>query len=60
MALKNGPNAIVEKAKWHNRMDEAYGLLFLLISLDLLFHLDGLSTPNQLWTKLESLFGVQD
>ena len=51
---------MIEKAKWHNRLDEAYGLLFLSISTDILFHLDGLTTPNQLWTKLESLFGVQD
>ena len=60
LALENEPNAVIEKAKWHNRLDEAYGLLCLSISPDLLFHLDGLTTPNQLWTKLESLFGVQD
>ena len=24
------------------------------------FHLDSLTTPKQVWTKLESLFGVQD
>ena len=51
---------IVEKSKWHNRLDEAYGLLCLSISPDLLFHLDGFTTPNQVWIKLESLFGVQD
>ena len=60
MALENEPNYVVEKAKWHNRLDEAYGLFFLSISLDLLFHIDGLTTPKQVWTKLESLFGVQD
>ena len=53
MALKNEPNVVVEKAKWHNRMDEAYGLHFLSISLDLLFNIDGLTTPSQVWTKLE-------
>ena len=41
-------------------MDESYGFLCLSISLDIIFHLDGLATSNQLWTKLESLFGVQD
>ena len=41
-------------------MDESYGLLYLSISLDLVFHLDVLNTPNQVWTKLESLFGVKD
>ena len=60
MAIENEPNVVVEKAKWHNRMDEAYGLICLSISLDLLLHLDGLTTPNQIWTKIESLFGVQD
>ena len=29
-------------------------------SLFFLIYLDGLTTPNQVWTKLESLFGVQD
>ena len=41
-------------------MDGAYGLIFLYIYPDLLFHLYGLTTPNQVWTQLESLFGVQD
>ena len=58
MDLENDPIATVEKYKWHNRLDEAYGLLFLSIYIDILFHLDGLTTPNQLLTKLESLFGV--
>ena len=44
---ENELNAMIEKAKWHNRLDESYGLHFLSISLDLLFHLDGLTTPNQ-------------
>ena len=60
LALENEPNVIVEKYKWHNRLDEAYGFLCLSIYPDLLFHLDGLTTSNQVWTQLESLFGVQD
>ena len=60
MALENEPNFVVEKDKWHNRLDESYGLICLSISLNILFHLDGFTTPNQAWTKLESLFGVQD
>ena len=60
LALENEPNIVIEKAKWDNRLDEAYGLLFLSISTDILFHLDGLTTPNQVWNQLESLFGVQD
>ena len=60
MDLENEPNVVVEKAKCHNIMDEAYGLVCLSIYHHLLFHIDGLTTPNQVWTKLESLFGVQD
>ena len=60
LTLENEPNVTVEKYKWHNRLDEAYGLIFLSIYTDLLFHLDGFTTPNQVWTNRESLFGVQD
>ena len=60
MALKNEPNVVVEKAKGNNRMDEAYGLLCLSISIDIIFHIYGLTTPKQVYTKIESLFGVQD
>ena len=40
------PNVATDKIKWHNMRDEAYGLLCLSISRDLLFHLDGLKSPN--------------
>ena len=59
MALEIEPNYIVEKHKWHNRLDESYGFIFLIISPNILFHLYGLTTPKQVCTKLESLFGVQ-
>ena len=60
LALENEPNVVIEKAKWHNRLDEAYGFLCLSISPDIHFHLYFFTTPNQVGTKLESLFGVQD
>ena len=47
LALENDPNDVIEKDKWNNRLDEAYGLLCLSIYPGLLFHLDGLTTPNQ-------------
>ena len=47
METKVDPNAIVEKIKWHNRRDETYGILCLSISRDLLFHIDGLTSPNE-------------
>ena len=60
MALEKSLNSIVDKSKCHNQMDESYGLLCLSISLDLFFYIDGLKNTNQVWTKLESLFEVQD
>ena len=57
METKEDPNAAAEKIKWHNRRDEAYGLLCLSISRDLIFHLDGLTSPNEVWEKLSDLFG---
>ena len=60
MATEADPNVAVEKIKLHNRRDEAYGILCLSISKDLLFHLDGLKSPNEVWEKIEYLFGNTD
>ena len=57
MAIEADPNAVAEKIKWHNRRDEAYGLFFLSISRDLLFHLDGLTSPNEFWENIVEIFG---
>ena len=59
MATKAYPNVAAEKIKWHNRRDEAYGLLCLSISRDLLFHLDSLTSPNEVWESLKSLLERQ-
>ena len=40
--------------------NKAYGLLCLSISRDLLFHLDSLTSPNEVWEKLEDIFGKTD
>ena len=47
MATEVDPNVSAEKIKWHNRRDKACGILCLRISRDLLFHLDGLTSPNE-------------
>ena len=60
METEVDPNTAVEKIKWHNRRDEAYGILRLSISRDLMFHLDGLKSPNEVWEKLEDIFGNTD
>ena len=57
MATKLDPNAGAKKIKWHNREDEAYGLLCLSISRDLLFHIDGLTSPNEVWENIVEIFG---
>ena len=51
------PNATAEKIKWNNSRDEAYGVLCLSISRDHLFHINGLKSPNEVWEKLEYIFG---
>ena len=60
MAIEVEPNAAAKKIKWHNRRDEAYGLLCLSISRDLLFHLDGLLSLNEVWENIQNLFGKID
>ena len=60
MGTEVEPNSTVEKAKYFNRLDEAYVLLFLSISREILFHIDSLTTPNEFWLKLQTLFGKID
>ena len=57
MGTEVEPNSAVEKAKYFNKLDEEYGLLFLSISTQFLLHLDSLTSPKVVWEKLESLFG---
>ena len=60
MGTEVEPNSVVEKAKYFNRLDEAYELFWLSISRDIVFHIDILTTPNEFWVKLETLFGKSD
>ena len=47
MGIEVEPNSAVEKAKYFNRLDEAFGLLCLSISREILFHIDSWKTPNE-------------
>ena len=47
MGIEVEPNSAVEKDMYFNRLDEAYGLLFLSISREIMFHIDILTTPNE-------------
>ena len=60
MGTEVEPNSAVEKSKYFYRLDEAFGLLCLSISREILFHVDILTTPNEVWQKLKSLFGKSD
>ena len=51
------PNVASNKIKFYIRRDESYGLLCLSISRDLLLHLDGLTSPNEVWEKLVDISG---
>ena len=50
----------IDKSRFLNNKDEAFGFLCLSISRDLLFHLLGLKNPKEIWDKLETLYGKQD
>ena len=54
------PQQPPEKWKHLNKLDEAFGFMCIHISRELLFHLEGLRKPKEVWDKLESLFGKQD
>ena len=60
MVTEHKPNSVVEKAKYFNRLDEAFGMLCLSTSMDILSHVEILGTPNEFWLNIESLFGKTD
>ena len=50
----------MEKVKYFNRLDEAFGMMCLSASRDILFHVDSIGTPNEVWLNIASLFGNID
>ena len=56
MGIVNEPNSVVEKSKYFNRLDEAFRMLFLSILRDILLHVDIITTPNEFYNNLNSLF----
>jgi hypothetical protein len=60
MNTKTEPTSAIEKSKYLNRMDEAFGTICSLISPELLFHISSYKTPNEAWTTMEGLFGKRD
>jgi hypothetical protein len=46
METEKEPTTATEKIKYFNKLYEVIGLIFLSISIDLLFHFSGATTPN--------------
>jgi hypothetical protein len=57
MATKVDPTSFIEKNRYLNRMDEVYDLIYMSMSPELLFHIECCSTLDEIWKKLEDLFG---
>jgi hypothetical protein len=51
------PTDVDKKVKWANRSDEARGLIGMSISPDLRIHLKEIDDPNEVWEKIEFVFG---
>ena len=60
MDTKVEPGSAIEKSRFLNKKDEAFGFLCLSISDDLLFHLTDMKKPKEIWDKLESLYKNHD
>ena len=54
------PQQYVEKSKFLNQLDEASSFMCIHISMNCMFHLEGLKTLKEAWDKIEYLFGKQD
>ena len=50
------PNHVVDKAKYWNKLDEAYGFLCLSISRDFIFNITRLKRPKEIWDQISTLF----
>ena len=57
MDTEEEPGSAIDKSRFLNKKDEAFGFLCLSVSQDLLFHLSGLKTPKEIWDKLKALYG---
>lgn len=60
MGTETEPLLDVEKPKWLNRYDKAYGILCLSVSPNIIDQIISIESPNEIWTTLEGLFGKND
>ena len=54
------PQQYLEKPKYLNKLDEYFGFIFIDISREVPFHLNGLKTLEEAWDNIESLFVKKD
>jgi hypothetical protein len=57
METKTKPTSKIKKNKYFKCMEEDFNILHMSISPELLFHVEYFTTPNEVWTTLEGLFG---
>jgi hypothetical protein len=57
MGTEKEPTTAAEKIKYFNKLYESIGMIFLSISIYILFHVSGATTPDVVWTTLEGLLG---
>jgi hypothetical protein len=60
MGMEKESTATTEKIKYFNKLYESIGMIFLSISIYLLFHVSEATIPDVVWTTLEGLFNKQD
>ena len=60
MGTETEPNSAVEKSKYFNRLDEEFRMLCLSFSRNILFHVESITTPNEVWLNIKPLFGKTD
>lgn len=60
MNTKAESNSTIEKYKYFNRIDKAFGLLLLAISPTFCFCVNTCTISNEAWTALNNLFGKHD
>jgi hypothetical protein len=54
------PTFTIDKNMYINIMDEDFGLLCVSMSPEILFHIEAFTTPDEIWKKLEDIFGKHD
>jgi hypothetical protein len=60
MTIEVEPTSTIDKNRYLNCMNEAYILIFVSMSPEILFQIEACTTPYEIWTKLEDLFGKQN